>query len=115
MNNRALSIGVVVILAVVLVFVALPLSQPTAEVIVKQPLNFKIATMAVCQEKDGQNFCEDKLFYKCGDEVKEVSGPIVCDGKTYNFDLDKLGSGTFNPNWSDPRDADFVANWIAEK
>ncbi len=115
--SKSIIIGVLVVLIVAGVFLAVPIFQPTAEVIVKQPepLEFKLATMAVCQEKDGQNFCEDKLFYKCGDEVKEVSGPIVCDGKTYNFDLDKLGKGTFNSGWADPRDAGFVGDWIAGK
>ncbi len=117
MTSKPLIIGVVVILAVILVFIALPLSQPTAEIIVKQPerADFKLATMAVCQEKDGQNFCEDKVFYKCGEEVKEVSGPVICNGQTFALDLDKLGKGTFNSNWIDPRDAGFVANWIAKK
>ncbi len=107
--------GIIVILvAVVLV---LPAFQPTAEVILKQPekVDFKLATMAVCEERNGQNFCEDKVFYKCGEEVKQVSGPVVCNGQTFNLDLDKLGSGTFNSNWIDPRDADFVGDWIASK
>ncbi|MBI4163445.1 MAG: hypothetical protein HY512_01165 [Candidatus Aenigmarchaeota archaeon] len=110
-----LVVGVIAILiAVVLV---LPTLQPTAEIIVKQPepVDFKLATMAVCQEKDGQNFCEDKIFYKCGEEVKQVSGPVVCNGQTFNLDLDKLGKGTFNSNWTDPRDAGFVGDWIAKK
>ncbi len=117
MSNKPLVIGVLALLIIVGAILALPVLQPTAEIIVKQPekVEFKLATMAVCQEKDGQNFCEDKVFYKCGEEIKEVSGPVICDGKTYNFDIDKLGKATFNSGWTDPREVGFVANWTAKK
>lgn len=114
MNSKSLVIGLAIVLVISLVLVALPLSQPTAEIVAKT-VNFKLATMAVCEERGGQNFCEDKLFYKCGDEVKQVAGEIVCDGKTYSFNLDMLGNGTFNSNWSDPRDPGFVGDWVAGK
>mgnify|MGYP001567021127 FL=1 len=113
--NKWVVVGILVVLVVSGVLTAMPLFQPTAAV-VKEPgfVDFKVYTAADCEQKDAKTLCKDKVFYKCGEEIKEAANQVVCDGNTFDIDLDKLGSGQFNSGWVDPRNSDVIANSIEE-
>ncbi len=77
---------------------------------------FKIGTFAVCGERDGYPYCEDRVFASCNGELIEVTGETVeCNGKVYPVENKSLAKGYMDKNWSDPRPPDFVTGWAAGK
>ncbi|MBL7206812.1 MAG: hypothetical protein ISS36_04400 [Candidatus Aenigmarchaeota archaeon] len=74
--------------------------------------NFKTATFAICEDRNGQSYCEDRVFAVCNGEPIEVKNKTIeCNNKTYNIDLDKLGKSYMPKDWKDPRPADFITSW----
>lgn len=102
MVKLAYPLAAVVILAVVVVSFSY-----TGQIIADaepDPANFSTYTSAVCEKAGDKTYCQDKLFYRCGDEVGEVkTDKVYCNGKIYKVDKGKPGSAEFDENWEDPR------------
>jgi hypothetical protein len=78
--------------------------------------NVKLATFAVCEQKDNYTLCKDKLFASCNHEVIEVNDSIFyCNGKKYNASNLPLGETYHIQNWTDPRQNNFITGWAASE
>ena len=74
----------------------------------------KIATFAVCEEKENYTFCKDKLYASCNREAIEVvNGTFDCNGKIYNASELNLGEAYHPKNWTDPRQENSITAWAS--
>lgn len=69
--------------------------------------DFKLLTKAVCEEKSGHLFCNDKLFVRCKNEeyvIEKNANNFNCSNIIINFSEIKVtGHGVFRNDWADPR------------
>jgi hypothetical protein len=72
----------------------------------------KLATFAVCEQKDNQTHCSDQLFASCNGNLTEINETSFnCDGKTYDAENNSLGETSNPENWTDPRDQNLINAW----
>lgn len=69
-------------------------SQPSAKIIATEKVeDFRVFTQAVCEDKGDSKFCQDKIFYSCNGDVKQIEGDTVfCENKSLEVGKVNLGS-----------------------
>ena len=103
---------IIAIMAIILVLPIANLTGFTVNKIQEKLPNFKLSTIAVCDDNETVKTCKDKLFYKCEDVINEVvSGIIECNGKRYNISQYNLGLANYHKNWDDPRPIEWLNKW----
>jgi|GEM_PF-4379708 hypothetical protein len=106
------------IAASILVLAAMAMAAVNSQftgMVVYEPGLFKTGTFAVCEDRGGYNYCEDRLFASCNGTLIEVANNSAeCGGKIYDVDNGSFGESYMARNWTDPRPSDFITGWAAE-
>ncbi|MCU0642484.1 MAG: hypothetical protein MUF61_02810 [archaeon] len=78
--------------------------------------NIKTGTFAVCEQKDGYTFCEDRVFASCNhNPIEVINGSFGCNGKVYSIEESELGEAYLPAGWEDPRPANSITAWAASE
>ena len=114
-----MKIKLLIIFIVVMIIATLTMSY-TAMIIYpagsEENVSFKTGTFAVCSERNGYVYCEDRVFASCNGTLIEATGETVeCGGKSYTVGSSPLAGAYMHGNWADPRPADFITGWAAAK
>ncbi len=113
-NKVFLSIALILLIAAALVYVISPKTTGLTINEYSEEENIKLATFAVCEQKENYTLCKDKLFASCDNIPIEIKEPIFyCNGEEFNISSLPLGETYQIQNWSDPRQEDFITAWAA--
>ena len=97
-----------ILLAAAVLFVNLP--KLTGD-ISQEPIKVKLATFAVCEQKEGYAHCKDKLFASCNNSLIELNNSFFyCNGTRYEVGNISLGEAYLN-NFTDAGRKELITGW----
>ena len=80
-----------------------------------EPIKVKLATFAVCEQKEGYTYCKDKVFASCDSALIEINNSFFyCNGTRYEVGNISLGEAYLN-NFTDSRRKDSITGWAASE